>query len=102
LLIAAAIFEVIWATSLKYLDGFNKILPLVINIVSMFLIVITLQIALRGLPLGVGYAAWEGLAAIGVVLVALICFGEQLNTWSIGCLILIISGVVGIAINATH
>lgn len=101
-LLIAAIFEVIWATSIKYLDGIQKPVPLLINISSLVVIVITLQIAFRGLPLGIGYAAWKGCAAIGMLAVAFFVFGERFDTWTIASLSMIIIGIVGLAIKSAH
>lgn len=96
LLLALAISGEVAATiSLKFSEGFSKLVPSVVVVLGYAIAFIALaQVLKAGLPIGVAYAIW---AAAGVGLVALIgalFLGEQLTPTMIGGLVLVVGGVV--------
>lgn len=95
-LIIGGLFEVSWAISLKYTEGFTRILPSVVTIVGMGLSVYFLSLAMKELPLGISYAVWTGIGSLGAVIVSSILFKESLNILQILCILLIIGGIVGL------
>ena len=48
------------------------------------------------MPVGIAYAIWSGLGIVLITLVALVWFGQKLDTPAIAGLALIIAGVVTI------
>ena len=54
------------------------------------------RIAMRTLPLGTAYAVWTGIGTVGTVIVGMIFFGESTAILRILCLLLIVSGIVGL------
>ncbi|MFJ7929913.1 SMR family transporter [Peribacillus sp. NPDC096448] len=64
-LVIAGLFEVVWATSLKYTEGFTKLLPSVITIAGMVISFYFLSSAIKTLPMGTAYAIWTGIGALG-------------------------------------
>jgi quaternary ammonium compound-resistance protein SugE len=52
--------------------------------------------ALRTIPVGTGYAVWVGIGAVGTALVGMIALGESTSVPRLLCLLLVISGVVGL------
>ena len=55
-----------------------------------------LSLALKTLPMGTAYAVWTGIGAAGTALVGMLFFGEPRDWARIGCLGLIVAGVVGL------
>ncbi|MDQ0881635.1 multidrug transporter EmrE-like cation transporter [Peribacillus sp. V2I11] len=53
-LVIAGLFEVVWATSLKYTEGFPKLLPSFITIAGMVINFYFLSSAIKTLPMGTG------------------------------------------------
>jgi quaternary ammonium compound-resistance protein SugE len=51
---------------------------------------------LTALPTGPAYAAWTGLGAVGVVLVGSVFHGDALSLANVGCIALIVVGVIGL------
>uniref|UniRef100_A0A7S3K3Q7 EamA domain-containing protein n=1 Tax=Aureoumbra lagunensis TaxID=44058 RepID=A0A7S3K3Q7_9STRA len=51
---------------------------------------------LRQMPLAVAYAIWSGAGTALTTLVSFICFGEPLTLRKVACILLIISGVIGL------
>lgn len=95
LLAAAIAAEVTGTISLKYADGFTKLVPSTVVVVAYGTAFYLLARVLKaGMPVGVVYAIWS---AVGVALVALIgalFLGERLNLTMIFGLVLVIGGVV--------
>lgn len=54
--------------------------------------------AARVLPLGLAYAVWTGVGAVGTVLVGALFFGEVLNRRSLGVLALVVALMVGLKV----
>lgn len=97
-LFIAGLFEVVWAVSLKGIDGFSKPIPIIITVVGMLVSFSFLSLALKNLPIGTAYAIWTGIGAVGVAIYGVIVLGESANILRISCLILIVSGIIGLKV----
>lgn len=95
-LVIAGIFEVGWATGLKYSDGFSKLMPSILTVSGMLASFYFLALSLKHLPLGTAYAIWTGIGTVGTVTIGIILFNEPLDIMRIICIILIISGIIGL------
>jgi len=96
LLAAAGVLEVAWAVGMKYTGGFSKPLPTIIVIVVALASFALLGLAIKALPVGTAYAVWVGIGAAGAALLGILLFGEPATTARIGCVLLIIAGVIGL------
>jgi quaternary ammonium compound-resistance protein SugE len=95
-LFIAGIFEIVWATSLKYTEGFTRLWPSVTTAVAMALSVWLLAVALKTIPVGTGYAIWTGIGAAGTAVMGMLLFGESKDAVRVSCIVLIIAGIVGL------
>ncbi len=95
LLIAAA-FEVGWAVGLKASHGFTRFWPSVFTLAAMVISLTFLSLAVRTIPVGTGYAIWTGIGAVGTATLGIVLFQEPLTVWRLTCLVLILSGVIGL------
>ncbi len=95
-LVAAGLFEVGWAVGLKYTQGFTRLVPSVLTLVSMVVSLGLLGLALRTLPLGTAYAVWTGVGTIGTALLGIALFGEAATAGRLVCIGLIVAGIVGL------
>jgi quaternary ammonium compound-resistance protein SugE len=95
-LIVAGLFEIGWATGLKYTDGFTRVWPSVWTAASMALSVWLLAVALRSIPIGTGYAVWTGIGAAGTALAGMVLFGESRQFTRIVCIGVIMAGILGL------
>ena len=102
LLLLAGLLEVGWAIGLKYTQGFTKLWPSVATISAMTVSFLLLSRALRVIPIGTGYAVWTGIGAIGTVLVGMALLGEPRDAGRILCLVLILSGIIGLKAISPH
>lgn len=98
----AGLFEIGWAIGLKYTEGFTRIGPSVATIAAMIVSFVLLGVALRSLPLGTAYAVWTGIGTAGTVILGIALFGEPAEPLRLGCIALIVAGVVGLRVVAPH
>jgi quaternary ammonium compound-resistance protein SugE len=90
----AGIFEVIWAFYMKQSEGFSKLTPSVITIVTMFISFGLLAYAMRTLPLGTAYMVWTGIGAIGSFIVGYWLLGEPATLMRVVAALLILCGIL--------
>jgi quaternary ammonium compound-resistance protein SugE len=95
-LLIAGLLEVAWAVGLKYTNGFTRLWPSVLTLVSMAGSVGMLGIALRQLPLGTAYAVWTGIGTIGTAIVGMLVLGEPAGALRLGAIALIAVGIIGL------
>jgi quaternary ammonium compound-resistance protein SugE len=96
LLLVAGLLEVVWAVGLKYTDGFTRLMPSVITISAMIASVWLLALALRGIPVGTGYAVWTGIGAVGTAILGIVLFNEAATLARLACIGLIVAGIFGL------
>jgi quaternary ammonium compound-resistance protein SugE len=95
-LFVAGIFEIGWAVGLKYTAGFTRLAPTVWTLLSMALSLGFLGLSLKALPLGTAYAIWTGIGTIGTVALGIAWLGESANPLRLGCIALIVVGIIGL------
>jgi quaternary ammonium compound-resistance protein SugE len=96
LLLVAGLLEVVWAIGLKYTEGFSRLVPSVITITAMIVSVWLLALALKGIPVGTGYAVWTGIGAVGTAILGIILFNEAATAARLACIALIVAGIFGL------
>ncbi|WP_085908950.1 quaternary ammonium compound efflux SMR transporter SugE [Kiloniella majae] len=97
-LVLAGIFECGWAIGLKYADGWTKLVPSLLTIAAMALSFWLLSAAMKTIPVGTAYAVWTGIGTVGVAILGMILFNESHDIMRIICLLLIVSGIVGLKV----
>lgn len=95
-LLVAAVFEIQWAVTMKYTEGFSRLWPSVACVAGMVVSVYFLALAQRTLPVGTSYAVWTGLGAAGTAVCGMILFNESRDVLRVLCLLLIVAGVFGL------
>lgn len=95
-LFLAGLFEIGWAIGLKYTEGFTRLWPTAGTLAAMVVSVALLGLAMRELPVGTAYAVWTGIGAAGTVLLGVLLFGDSASLLRLGCVALIVAGVLGL------
>jgi quaternary ammonium compound-resistance protein SugE len=95
-LIIAGLFECGWAIGLKYTDGFTRLTPSLLTVAAMAISFWLLSVAMKSIPIGTAYAVWTGIGAVGVAIMGMILFSESRDILRILCLLLIVSGIIGL------
>ncbi|WP_320065326.1 multidrug efflux SMR transporter [Micromonospora sp. RTGN7] len=96
LLVISGLLETAWAIALDRSAGFTRPLPSAVFAVTLVLSMGGLAYALREIPVGTGYAVWVGIGAVGTALVGMLALHESASLPRIGCLLLVVAGVVGL------
>jgi quaternary ammonium compound-resistance protein SugE len=100
MLFVAGLLEIGWAIGLKYTDGFTRLTPSVLTIVSMIASVALLGLALKSLPVGTAYAVWTGIGTVGTALLGIALLGEPATVLRLVCIGLIVAGIAGLKLVA--
>ena len=100
LLFVAGLFEIGWATGLKYTPRFTRPRPSVGTALSMLVSVVLLGLAMRDLPVGTAYAVWTGIGAVGTVILGIALFNDPANAARLVCVGLIVAGILGLKLTS--
>lgn len=95
-LFLAGAFEIVWATGLKYTDGFTRLWPSVGTVAGMAVSFLFLALALKTIPMGTAYAVWTGIGAVGVAILGILFFGESRDAMRLIFIFVIVAGIVGL------
>jgi quaternary ammonium compound-resistance protein SugE len=96
LLFSAGFAEIVFALSLKYNEGFTKLWPSIITMISGGCSFYLLTLAIKTLPLGTAYAVWTGMGAVGVAIIGIFLFKESTELLRLLSIAFIIAGIVGL------
>lgn len=100
-LLIAGVFEVIWATCLKFSDGFSKLNYSIYTVIGMIISFYFLAQATKTLPIGTAYAIWTGIGAIGATIVGILIFKESMTPARGFFVIVLLVGIVGLKMTST-
>jgi quaternary ammonium compound-resistance protein SugE len=95
-LLLAGFLEIIWALGLKYSHGFTRFWPSVVTVLAIAMSFALLGLSLKSVPFGTAYAIWTGIGAAGAVIAGIVLFGEAADWMRVGCLLLIVAGMIGL------
>ena len=93
-LLLAGVFEVGYALSVGGSQGFSVMGWSLSALVFFLLTLFALSVALKKIDVGVGYAVWSGIGAVGATLLGSVFLGESLTFVKGFWLVVIIAGVV--------
>lgn len=101
-LVIASVFEIVWAISLKFSNGFTRLVPSSVTIAGMIVSFYFLALATKTLPIGTAYAAWTGIGAVGAIIIGTLFLDEPISLTRILFMILILVGVLGLKFTSGH
>lgn len=93
-LAAAIIFEVLGTITMKYSEGFTKVIPIVLTLVCHGICFVALAAALKSLPISMVYSIWAGVGTAAMAFIGLALFNEALSMQKVMATVLIVAGVV--------
>jgi len=96
LLIFAGIMEVGCILSLKYSNGFSKLVPVILYSLFGFGSAYLFSLSLKHFQLGVAFLIWFGIAALGITLIELFYFNRDYSVLKILFMVLILTGILGL------
>ena len=97
----AIVAEVIGTSFLKSSEGFTRVLPSLVVIVSYAAAFYLLSLTLKTLPVGIAYAVWSGVGVALIAVIGAVVFGQTLDLPGMAGIALIVAGVIVINVFST-
>ena len=97
-LLLAGIMEIGWILSLKYTEGFTKVVPLIFYAIFGFTNAYLFSLSLKAIPMAIAYTIWMGIAIIGITLTEIVIFNKDYDLLKLIFILLIITGILGLRI----
>lgn len=96
-LVLAGLLEIGWPVGLKMAQvPATRWLGIAVALAFMGASGALLWMAQRQIPLGTAYAVWTGIGAVGAAAVGILVYGEPATAVRLVCILLIVSGIVGL------
>lgn len=93
-LVIAGILEVIFAYVLKQSEGFTRLLPSVMTLLTGLGSFWLLSLAMRTIPMGTAYIIWTGIGAVGAFITGILFLGETMTSLRVIAAIVIVMGLI--------
>ncbi len=93
-LLLAGLCEIGFIISLRFSEGFSKLVPTVLVLVMAVMSVFLLSTAMKAIPTGTAYAVWTAIGAVGAVTIGMVWFREPATTVRILGLVLVVGGIL--------
>ncbi|MBM7519879.1 DMT family transporter [Nocardioides nitrophenolicus] len=95
-LVLSGVLEAAWATALSRSEGFSRLVPSVVFLVTVTASMAGLAWAMRTLPVGTAYAVWVGIGAALTVVIAMASGEEPVSLARILLLLGLVGCVIGL------
>jgi small multidrug resistance pump len=99
---AAIATEVVGTVFLRYTDGFTKLSPSILVLVTYVASLWLTALALRQLEISLAYAVWAGVGTAAVAVIGMAALGESVNALKLASIALVISGVIGLNLSGAN
>ncbi len=99
LLILSGLLDVGWAISVKLAAGYTRPGWSLLSLALLGAFIWLLGRALAVLPVGTAYAVWTGIGAVGSALLGILFFAEPATIARLGCIALVVIGIVGLKLS---
>lgn len=95
-LMAACVFEIAWAGTMKYSDGFTRLWPTLITLLAALISFGLMAQAARTISMATCYVVLNSIGTVGILVLGVLFFKESLSPIRGICIALILVGVVGL------
>src|SRR5688572_2682538 len=93
-LVVARLFETGMVSALHYSEGFTRLWPSLLMLVSGGISFYLWSVSMQSIPAGTAYAVWTAIGASGAVLVGVLFLGEPANLLRLAGIALVLGGVL--------
>ncbi len=101
LILVSGLLEVAFSVSMKLSDSYTRPVPSVLSVGAAILSVWLMGLTLKVIPVGTAYAVWAGIGAAGTAVLGMLLFQEPATLARIGCIGLVVAGIVGLQLQAS-
>jgi len=96
ILLAGIVFEVLGTISMKYAEGFTRLMPSVLVFVFYGISLASLVFVLEKMEVGNAYAIWASAGTAIIAIIGIVFFKESVSAGKIISISLIILGIIGL------
>lgn len=93
-LFAAGLFETGMVVGLSFSEGFTRLWPTLLMLVSGGISFYLLSVVMQSIPAGTAYAVWTAIGASGAVLLGILFFGEPASLLRMAGIAAVLGGVL--------
>ncbi|XZF15144.1 DMT family transporter [Chitinophagaceae bacterium MMS25-I14] len=93
------LFEVLGTISMKYADGFTKLIPSVLVFVFYGISLAVLVFVLEKMEVSIAYAIWASAGTALIAIIGVVFYHEHISTLKIISIALIILGILGLELS---
>lgn len=90
----AILFEVLGSSFIKTCEGFTKLIPSIVVVVSYIVAFYFLSLCLKTIPLSIAYTIWAGVGIVLTVLISIFIFKQTIDVPAIIGIVFILIGVI--------
>ena len=94
LLFVAGLFEAGMVVGLDFSEGFTRLWPSLLTLVSGGISFFLLSVAMQSIPAGTAYAVWTAIGASIVVVLGILFLGEPANLLRLAGIAVVLGGVL--------
>ena len=94
LLFVAGLFEAGMVIGLDFSEGFTRLWPSLLTLVSGGISFFLLSVAMQSIPAGTAYTVWTAIGASVVVLLGIVFLGEPANLLRLAGIAVVLGGVL--------
>ena len=94
ILIVAGLFEMGMVVGLDLSEGFTRLWPSLLMLVSGGVSFYLLSVAMQSIPAGTAYAVWTAIGASGAVLLGILLLGDSANVLRLAGIAVVLGGVL--------
>ena len=98
-LFIAGVFEIVWATSMKYSEGMSRPFATGVMYGAGITSFYFLSVAVERIPVGTAYAVWTGIGAIGTALIGMMLFRESAHWLRLVSIAVVLLGITGLRLS---
>jgi len=96
LILLSGVLEVGFAASIQASNGFTRLVPAALAVISGGLSVYLMSLTLAVIPIGTAYAVWGGVGAVGTAAMGLMIYGEPAAPARLFFIGLVVAGIIGL------
>lgn len=93
-LFLAILFEVGGTVSMKFSEGFTRLVPSILLIVFYLTSFSFLTFALKAIDVSIAYAIWSGMGIVLISIIGYFYFSEQMSLGKVIAILFILGGVI--------
>ena len=94
ILVVAGLFEMGMVVGLDLSEGFTRLWPSLLMLVSGGVSFYLLSVAMQSIPAGTAYAVWTAIGASGAVLLGILFLGDPANVLRLAGIAVVLGGVL--------